>query len=167
MLLKAIGIGPGDEVITQAFNFVATVEAILEVGAIPVIVNVTDGLNMDPELLEKITSATKAIVPVHMLGVPCDMEPIMAIAQGIPVVEDNCESIGAKYDNHFAGTIGDIGVMSFDHGKAITCGEGGAILTNDSDLDRVAREYHDHGHVNDPTLPRGRDRKIKPVLITE
>jgi len=160
--LKALGVKPGDEVITQAFTFVAAVESILAIGAVPVIVNIDESLNMDPLALEeKINIKTKVIMPVHMLGMPADMSAIKNIANkyNLKIVEDNCEAIGATLGNDYLGTIGDIGVMSFDHGKALTTGEGGMLLSNSKDLDEIAREYHDHGHQNNPTLPRGRDTK--------
>ena len=98
--LKALGVKPGDEVITQAFNFIATVEAIIESGAKPIIVNVDQTYNMCPnELKKSITKKTKAIIPVHMLGVSANMDEIMKIAKknNLPILEDNCESMGAKY----------------------------------------------------------------------
>jgi 8-amino-3,8-dideoxy-alpha-D-manno-octulosonate transaminase len=158
--LKAVGVKPGDEVITQAFNFIATIEAILDCGAIPKVANVDRSLNMDPKELELLfTAKTSAIVPVHMLGVPVDMDPVMQFARekGIPVVEDNCESAGATYGEQFLGTIGDAGVLSFDQGKVIATGEGGMVLTDDDAVFKYANEYHDHGHENNPDFPRGLD----------
>ena len=158
--LKALGVKEGDEVITQAFNFIATIEAILDCGAKPVICNVNETLNMDSSDLERqITSKTKAIIPVHMLGVSAEMDKILNVAKKykLPILEDNCEAIGAKYNNKYLGTIGDIGVLSFDQGKMIATGEGGMILTDNKILDKFCREYHDHGHENNPSFPRGRD----------
>ena len=123
--LKSIGIKPGDEVITQAFNFIATVEAILDVGAKPVIVNVDQNLNIKiSELKKKITKKTKAVIPVHMLGLSCEMNEILRICKksDIKVIEDNCESVGGKFGNKYLGTIGDVGIFSFDHGKILTTG---------------------------------------------
>ena len=160
--LKAVGVRNGDEVITQAFNFIACVEAIMEIGAIPVICNVDETLNMDVEELEtKITTKTKAILAVHMLGVPSDMVRINRLAKGygIPVVEDNCEALGSFIGENYSGTVSDIGVLSFDFGKTITTGEGGALLTNNSKYDEFARQYHDHGHECNPKLPRGMDTR--------
>ena len=160
--LKALGVKPGDEVITQAFNFIATVEAILDGGAIPIISNVDDTLNMDPSDCESlITDKTKVILPVHMLGVPVDMNSIMTIANkhNLKVFEDNCEAVGAKYEGKYLGTIGNAGAFSYDFGKVITCGEGGMVVTNDIHVDKYAREYHDHGHENNPNFPRGKDTK--------
>jgi 8-amino-3,8-dideoxy-alpha-D-manno-octulosonate transaminase len=160
--LKALGVKEGDEVITQAFNFIATVEAILDLKAIPVIVNVDKSLNMDPKELERaITKKTKAIIPVHMLGFACRMSEIIKICKRkkIKILEDNCESIGAKYNNRYLGSLGHIGAFSFDHGKIITTGEGGLIITNNKKLNKFVREYHDHGHENNPKYSRGEDTR--------
>lgn len=162
--LKSLGVKTGDEVITQSFNFIATVEAILDCGAKPIITNINNTLNMDPEELPKlITKKTKAIVPVHMLGVPCEMDKIIYYSKKfkVPVVEDNCEAVGGKYRDMYLGTIGDLGVFSFDHGKIITSGEGGMILTDNKKYANYVREFHDHGHQNNKRFPRGKDtRKI-------
>ena len=158
--LKAVGVKRGDEVITQAFNFIATVEAIYEIGAKPIIANIDDTLNMCPiDLKKKISKKTKAIIPVHMLGVPCNMTEIMKISKkySIPVVEDNCESFGGFYKNKMLGTIGDVGILSFDIGKSITTCEGGAIITNNKKIYLYSNEYQDHGHENNPKFPRGMD----------
>ena len=160
--LKALGVKPGDEVITQSFNFIATVEAIIECGAKPVVVNIDDTLNMCPRDLKKaITKKTKAIVPVHMLGVSARMKEILKIAKDkkIPVLEDNCESMGAKYKKKYLGCVGDVGVVSYDYGKTITTGEGGMIFTNNKKIFKYCREYHDHGHELNPKYPRGMDTK--------
>ena len=160
--LVAMNVKPGDEVITQAFTFVATVEAIVDVGAIPVLANSDKTLNMDPVELERvITPRTKAILPVHMLGVAAEMDAIMAVARkhGVFVLEDNCESIGATWNGKMLGTQGDVGAFSFDCGKTITTGESGMITTNDESIFKLAREYHDHGHESNPAFPRGRDTR--------
>ena len=159
--LKALGVKTGDEVITQAFNFVATIEAILDIGAKPIIVNVNDNLNIDLNDLEKkISSKTKVILPVHMLGYSTDIAKIKKIAKkkNIKVLEDNCETIGGKYNNKYLGTHGDVGVLSLDYNKTITTGEGGLILTNNSKYYNYCKEYSDHGHLNIKNLPRGRDK---------
>ena len=158
--LKALGVGYGDEVITQSFNFIATIEAILDVGAKPVITNIDGTLNMCPkDLRKKITFKTKAVIPVHMLGFSADLDNIKKVCKQfkLPIVEDNCESVGAKYKNKYLGTIGDIGILSFDFGKNITTGEGGALLTNNKKLFKYFKEYHDHGHELNPKYPRGLD----------
>ena len=158
--LKSLGVREGDEVITQSFNFIATIEAILDCGAKPIICDVNETLNMDPQDLEnQISEKTKAIIPVHMLGVSAEMDKILDISKKykLPILEDNCEAIGGKFNNKYLGTLGDVGVLSFDQGKMIATGEGGMILTNDKYLDDYCRQYHDHGHENNPKLPRGRD----------
>lgn len=161
--LRALGVKAGDEIITQAFNFIATIEAILDIGAKPIIANIDSSLNMDPDDLKKlITKKTKVIIPVHMLGVSANMKEILKIAKRkkIQVLEDNCESVGGKYNKKFLGTLSDIGVFSFDFAKMITTGgEGGLILTNNSKLHKIAREYHDHGHQNNKKFSRGNDTK--------
>jgi 8-amino-3,8-dideoxy-alpha-D-manno-octulosonate transaminase len=158
--LFALGVKPGDEVITQAFTFVATVEAIVDLGATPVLVNVDDTLNMDPAELEAaITPRTRAVVPVHMLGVAADVDAIGEIARRheLAVLDDNCESLGAEWNGAKVGSLGSAGAFSLDFGKVITCGEGGVVGTNDVQVYKLAREYHDHGHENAAGLPRGRD----------
>lgn len=160
--LKALGVKSGDEVITQAFNFIATIEAILDVGAIPRIVNIDKSLNMNPEEIKSvINKKTKVILPVHMLGVSAEIKEIIKISKKykIKVLEDNCEAIGGKYSGKYLGTLADIGVFSFDFGKTITTGEGGMIVTKNKKLDKYSREYHDHGHENNPKFPRGKDTK--------
>ena len=158
--LAALGIGSGDEVITQAFTFVATVEAILESGATPVIAEVDKSLNLDPEDLQaKITDRTKVVIPVHMLGVPARMDEIMEIARphGLPVLEDSCQACGSSYKGRKTGTLGAIGCYSFDYVKTITTGEGGMVVTDDEKLYHRASEFHDHGHVHRTDVPRGED----------
>jgi len=167
LAMKALGIGPGDEVITQAFTFVATVETIIELGATPVIIDVDDTYNMDPTILEAaINSKTKLIIPVHMLGNPCEMDAINGIANKyeIPVLEDGCEAFGAFYKGKPVGDLADISVFSFDFAKTITTGEGGCVFTNNRFLDKRMREFHDHGHESNSLLPRGRDTKSFPGL---
>ncbi len=163
--LAALGIGPGDEVITQAFTFVATVEAIMESGATPVIAEVDNSLNLDPDDLEsRINEKTKAIIPVHMLGVPARMDEIMKIAQkhNLKVIEDAAQSCGSSYKGKKAGTRGDMGIYSFDYVKTITTGEGGMVVTNDENLYLKAASFHDHGHEHRPDVPRGEDSRKMP-----
>lgn len=163
--LKSLNIGPGDEVITQAFNFIATIEAIIDVGAKPILVNVDKTLNMDiADLTKKITKNTKVVLPVHMLGYPCNMKEIKKICKKkkLKILEDNCESIGGKYEEKFLGNIGDIGVLSLDFGKTITTGEGGIILTNNLKYYNYCKQYHDHGHKNVKNLSRGNDKASIP-----
>jgi 8-amino-3,8-dideoxy-alpha-D-manno-octulosonate transaminase len=165
--MVAMGVRPGDEVITQSFTFVATVEAIIAIGAVPVIVDIDDTYNMDPDALERaITPRTKLIVPVHMLGNTADMERISSIAKrhNIRVLEDACEALGAKYRGKYSGTLADAGIFSLDFAKTITTGEGGMIVTSDAAIHKVCREFHDHGHESNPAVPRGRDTRSIPGL---
>ncbi|MGA1870268.1 MAG: DegT/DnrJ/EryC1/StrS family aminotransferase [bacterium] len=160
--LFALGIRAGDEVITQSFTFIATVEAILELGAIPVITDIDRSLNMDPSSLEKkITKKTKAIIPVHMAGVAAKMDEIITIAEkyNLPILEDSAQALGATYKGQCLGTIGKVGIYSLDIGKIITTGEGGVVVTNDKDIFLKAREYSDHGHEQNPNVPRGEDTR--------
>ena len=147
--MAALGIGPSDEVITQGFTFVATWEAILEIGAIPVFTEVDETLNMDPADLEKkITAKTRLIIPVHMMGAAARIEEIKGIADrhGIPVLEDTAQAAGASLNGRRLGSFGACGTFSFDPVKTMTTGEGGMIVTNDEKLWRQMSEYHDHGH---------------------
>jgi len=163
--LRALGIGPGDEVITQSFTFVATVEAIIEAGATPVVAEIDDILNLDPEKLERfVTPRTKAIVPVHMAGAPADLDPIMAFARerGLLVIEDVAQAAGGTYRGRSLGTIGDAGTFSFDFAKNIATGEGGMVLFPDEESFEHARAAHDHGHEYNPSVPRGRDTRSLP-----
>lgn len=160
--LKALGIGKGDEVITQSFTFVATVEAIIEVGAIPVICDIDDTLNLDPKSLENcITNKTKAVIAVHMLGTPARMEAISAITErsSIFLIEDTAWGCGGKLNGKFLGTIGNVGTYSFDFAKTMTTGEGGMIICKDPEILKKAKAYHDHGHENNPSLPRWEDSR--------
>jgi 8-amino-3,8-dideoxy-alpha-D-manno-octulosonate transaminase len=147
--LAALGVGPGDEVITQGFTFVATWEAILDIGAIPVFTEIDATLNMDPvDLEKKITAKTRCIIPVHMLGAQARIQEIVAIAKkhGIPVLEDTAQAAGARINGQHLGTFGDCGTFSFDAVKTMTTGEGGMIITADEKMWRTMSEYHDHGH---------------------
>jgi 8-amino-3,8-dideoxy-alpha-D-manno-octulosonate transaminase len=147
--LAALGVGPGDEVITQGFTFVATWEAILDIGAIPVFTEVDETLNMDPaDLKTKITDKTRCIIPVHMLGGMARIEEIVAIAaaHNIPVLEDTAQAAGGRINGQHLGTFGNCGTFSFDSVKTMTTGEGGMIITSDEQMWRTMSEYHDHGH---------------------
>ncbi|MCK5226922.1 MAG: DegT/DnrJ/EryC1/StrS family aminotransferase, partial [Desulfobulbaceae bacterium] len=147
--LAALGVGAGDEVITQGFTFVATWEAIFDIGAIPVFCEVDETLNMDPDDLEKkITAKTKAIIPVHMMGAPARIEEIVAVADrhNIPVLEDTAQAAGSSLNGKKLGAFGKCGTFSFDAVKTMTTGEGGMIITDDEELWRSMSEYQDHGH---------------------
>lgn len=148
--LRALGIGPGDEVITTPFTFFATVEAISHVGATPVFVDIEeDSFNLNPELLEMaITSNTKAIIPVHIFGRPCDMDRLMSIAQrhGLKLVEDCAQSFGAQWNGKHSGSIGAFGCFSFFPTKNLSAfGDGGLLATSDDLLAAEARMLRAHG----------------------
>lgn len=160
--LKAMGIKPGDEVITSAFTFIATVEAIIGCGAVPILADVDESLGMDPASVEsKISPRTKAIMPVHMFGAATRLEPILELGKkyNIPVVEDSCEVTGGTYHGKALGTFGLWGTYSFDPNKYITVGEGGALVTDDEKLYKTAEYYHDHGHVHRLDIERGAEDK--------
>ena len=158
--MKAMGIKPGDEVITQSFTFIATIEAILACGAVPIVVDINDTYNLDPVEFEKaITSKTKMVVPVHMLGNPAEMKEINKIAKrnNILVLSDACEALGALYKGNSTAYLGDAAVFSLDFGKTITAGEGGMITSKDKNLITKTLNFIDHGHENNPDFPRGCD----------
>jgi dTDP-4-amino-4,6-dideoxygalactose transaminase len=148
--LLALGVGPGDEVITVSSTFMATAEAISYCGAIPKFVDIDERTyTMDPNLLEKaITRRTKAIIPVHLFGQCADIDPILEIAaaHGIPVIEDACQAHGALYKGKKAGTMGVTGCFSFYPGKNLgALGEAGGIVTNDKQLAEKMQVLRDHG----------------------
>ncbi|MDB4443991.1 DegT/DnrJ/EryC1/StrS family aminotransferase [bacterium] len=160
--LAALGIGPGDEVITQGFTFVATWETILDAGAIPVFAEIDDTLCLDPDDLEnKITPRTKAIFPVHMCGAQARIDKIVEIADkhNLFVIEDTAQSCGGTLEGKSLGTFGKAGTFSFDSVKTLTTGEGGMVITDDGDLYIRASEYHDHGHDHDPNVGRGLEKR--------
>jgi len=162
--LIALDVKPGDEVITQSHTFIATVEAIVEVGAKPVITEINKTLNMDPQdLRHKITEKTKVVIPVHMSGVAAQMKEILAIANkhNISVLEDNAQSCGGEYGGMKLGAMGDVGIFSFDFGKVLTTGEGGMVITNNESIFKKVREYSDHGHELNPNFPRGEDTRSR------
>lgn len=146
--LAAAGIGPGDEVLVPAYTWMATATAPIMVGAVPILVDIDESLTIDPADIEaKITPYTKAIIPVHMVNVPCDMDAIMAIAKkhNLIVIEDACQAVGVAYKDKYCGAIGDLGAFSFNKYKNMNIGEGGAVLTSDDTLFARARNYHDLG----------------------
>ncbi|MDD2706572.1 MAG: DegT/DnrJ/EryC1/StrS family aminotransferase [Verrucomicrobiae bacterium] len=146
--MRAFGIGPGCEVIVPAFLWVATVGAVVQMDAIPVLCEVDDTFTMDPwDLQRKITPRTKLIVPIHMAGAPCNMTAIMKIARqhGIPVLEDCAQCNGGSYRGQKVGTFGDMGIFSLQLNKNMTCGEGGLVITNNTHLYTRAFAAHDMG----------------------
>ena len=157
--MSALGIGYGDEVILPSFTFVASFEAVLSVGAVPVFVDVDDTLTLSPDAVKKaITPKTKCIMPVHMCGSMADMDALQKICKEhkLILLEDACQSIGATYKGKKLGTIGDAGTFSFDFVKTITCAEGGAVMTNREDVYISSDGYSDHGH-NHKGIDRGAD----------
>ncbi|MBK6378860.1 MAG: DegT/DnrJ/EryC1/StrS family aminotransferase [Chitinophagaceae bacterium] len=147
--MSALGIGYGDEVILPSFTFVASFEAVLSVGAIPVFVDVDDTLTLDPEAVRNaLTPKTKCLMPVHMCGSMADLDALQAICKehNIVLLEDACQSIGGSYKGKKLGTIGDAGTFSFDFVKTITCAEGGVVMSNREDVYIASDGYTDHGH---------------------
>ena len=148
--IKALGIGAGDEIIVPAFTYFATAEAVAIAGATPVFADIEkDGFNIDPDEIEKkITSKTKAIIPVHLFGQAADMDGILAIAKkhNLFVIEDAAQAVGAKYKEKFVGTIGDIGCFSLFPTKNLgVCGDGGFALTDNDDLAQRVKLLRAHG----------------------
>lgn len=147
--LASAGVGAGDEVIMPTFTFVASFEAIMMLGAIPVLVDIDDTLTLDPKAVESaITPKTKAVMIVQMCGSMGRMDAIQAICDShdLLLVEDACQAIGGNYDGRPLGSIGDLGCFSFDFVKTVTCGEGGAVITNNKDYYIKTDHYSDHGH---------------------
>lgn len=147
--LASAGIGAGDEVIMPTFTFVASFEAIMMLGAIPILVDVDDTLTLDPKAVnEAITTKTKAIMPVHMCGSMANLDALQNICKDhdILLIEDSSQATGATYNGKPLGSIGDLGCLSLDFVKIITAGEGGAVLTNNEKFYRHADHYSDHGH---------------------
>ena len=156
--LTAMDVCPGDEVLVPAFTFLATYEAVLEVGAIPVMCDIDDTLNFDPnEIEKKMTKYTKAVIPVHMCGVAANIDRIIKIARKnkLLVLEDNAQGCGASFKGKKLGGFGDMGIFSFDYVKTLTTGEGGMVITNKKDLYLRSEWYHDHGHDHNPKVGRG------------
>ncbi|MBR2042917.1 MAG: aminotransferase class V-fold PLP-dependent enzyme [Clostridia bacterium] len=148
--LIGMGIGPGDEVIVPAYTYIATAMAVVAAGAVPVIAEIDETLMLDPKDVEKkITKKTKAVIPVHMQGNPCDMDAFVALGKkyGIAVLEDACQAVGGQYKGKYLGTLGDAGAFSFNYFKVISAGEGGALLTNNKSIFEKALIYHDSSAV--------------------
>ena len=147
--LAAAGVGAGDEVIMPTFSFVASFEAIMMLGAIPVLVDIDDTLTVNPTAVENaITPKTKAVMVVHMCGSMGNMDALQTICtkHKLLLVEDACQAIGGAYKGKPLGSIGDLGCFSFDFVKTITCGEGGAVITNNKQYYTNSDHYSDHGH---------------------
>jgi len=162
--LSALGIGSGDEVIMPAFTFVASFEAVLSVGAVPVLVDIDETLTLNPDaVIKAITPKTKCIMPVHMCGSMADLDALIKICgeRKLLLLEDACQSIGGTYKGKYLGTIGNAGTFSFDFVKTITCAEGGAVMTNNEDIFIKSDGYSDHGH-DHKGIDRGAD--LHPFL---
>jgi dTDP-4-amino-4,6-dideoxygalactose transaminase len=146
--LAGLGIGPGDEVIVPGYTFIATAAAVVNAGAVPVIVEVDETLTMDAQdVRNKITPHTRAIIPVHMTGIPCDLGAILELARehDLCVIEDACQAIGGSYKGQPLGSIGHAGAFSLNFYKIIGVGEGGAAITRDRTVFDRMRMHHDCG----------------------
>ncbi|MDT7830461.1 DegT/DnrJ/EryC1/StrS family aminotransferase [Pricia sp. S334] len=147
--LASAGVGAGDEVIMPTFTFVASFESILALGAVPMLTDVDDTLTLAPEAVENaITPRTKAVMPVHMCGSMADLNALKSICDrhDLLLVEDACQAIGGTFEGKPLGSYGDLGCFSFDYVKTITCGEGGAVITDNDSYKSNADHYSDHGH---------------------
>ncbi len=147
--LASAGIGAGDEVIMPTFTFVASFESIMMLGAVPVLVDIDDTLTMDPKAVEAaITPRTRCIMPVHMCGSMADLGALKEICSkyNLLLLEDACQALGGTYEGKPLGSYGDMGCFSFDFVKTITCGEGGAVISNFDHYITNADQYQDHGH---------------------
>lgn len=154
--LAAAGIGAGDEVIVPPFTFVATVEALLLAGAVPVFADIDETLCLDPAALAgALSERTRAVLPVHMCGAMAQIDAISEFCaeRGLVLIEDSAQALGASFRGRAVGSFGAVGCFSFDAVKTITCGEGGAVITDDQELYHRAEQYADHGHDH-----RGDDR---------
>ncbi len=148
--MKALGIGPGDEVLVPGYTFIASISAIIEAGATPVLTEIDESLTMDVRDAEKkITAKTRAVMPVHMLGDPADMDGLLALAKrhALAVIEDCCQAVGGSYKGRRLGSLGDMGAFSFNIFKVINAGDGGLVATNNPTLYEKAFGYHDQGHM--------------------
>lgn len=147
--MMCLGIGPGDEVIVPGFTFVASISSIAFAGAVPVLAEVDRSLNLDPaDVKAKITPRTKAILPVHMMGNPARLDELKAIADehNLYLIEDCAQAFGASYKGRPIGSIGQVGIFSFNVYKTITSGDGGMIITDDEELYKRCFALHDQGH---------------------
>jgi 8-amino-3,8-dideoxy-alpha-D-manno-octulosonate transaminase len=148
--VAGLGIGPGDEVIVPAYTWWSDYTCVVHAGALPVFADIDSTLNIDPlDFERKITARTKAVIAVHLLGGPCDMDPIMETARkrGITVLEDCAQCVGGSHRGRKLGSIGDVGIYSFQVNKMITSGEGGAVVSNDPVIYERAARFHDMGTI--------------------
>ena len=164
LALASAGVGAGDEVIMPCFTFVASFEAILMLGATPILVDIDDTLTLDIEAVKAaVTPKTKAIMCVHMCGSMGDLDALKQIcdAHNLFLIEDACQAIGGTYKGKALGAIGDLGCFSFDYVKTVTCGEGGVVITNNKEFHTHSDQFSDHGHDH-----QGSDRgaETHPIL---
>lgn len=168
--LAALGVGCGDEVIVPALTFIATINAVVVSGAVPIFAEIDDTLGLDPADVEaKITDRTAAIIPVHLDNGPCDMDRLMEVARrrGIPVLEDAAQAMGMHYQGRALGTIGDIGAFSLQLEKNVTSGEGGLLVTGDEALYLRAACYQDQGGQFVTSSGAGRERDYPDPFVGE
>lgn len=148
---RALGFGPGDEIITVSHTFVATVGAIVQCGATPILIDIKDDYNMDSAQIEgAITPRTKAIIPVHLNGHSCDMDRIMELAKkyNLKIIEDAAQALSAEFKGRRCGSFGEVGIFSFYPAKMLGApGDGDMVCTNDNDLARKIRAFRDNGRV--------------------
>ena len=164
--VAGLGIGPGDEVIVPAYTWWSDYTCVVHAGALPVFADIDRTFNLDPADFErKITPRTKAVIAVHLLGGPCDMDPIMEIARKhkVAVLEDCAQCVGGSYRGKKLGSIGDVGIYSFQINKMITSGEGGAVVSSDPLIYERAARFHDMGSIRDVFLNRIGTSQVQDV----
>jgi 8-amino-3,8-dideoxy-alpha-D-manno-octulosonate transaminase len=162
--LAALGVGAGDEVVMPTFTFVASFEAVLSVGATPVLADVDDTLTLSPAAARAaVTPRTRVVMPVHMCGSMAELGALDALCRekGLALLEDACQATGGTWQGRALGTVGKAGCYSFDFVKTITCGEGGAVVTSDAEVARRCDQYSDHGHDH---LGADRGADLHPAL---
>lgn len=162
--LAALGVGAGDEVVMPTFTFVASFEAVLSVGATPVLADVDDTLTLSPAAARAaVGPRTRVVMPVHMCGAMADLDALDALCRekGLALLEDACQATGGTWKGRALGTVGKAGCYSFDFVKTITCGEGGAVVTSDPEVARRCDQYSDHGHDH---LGADRGADLHPAL---
>ena len=155
--ITGLGVGPGDEVILPAYTWWSDYTCVVHTGALPVFADIDRTFNLDPKDFErKITSRTKAVIAVHLLGGPCDMDPIMEVARkrGVAVLEDCAQCVGGSYKGKKLGSIGDVGIYSFQVNKTMTSGEGGAVVSSNPLIYERAARFHDMGTIRQLFLDR-------------
>ncbi len=162
--VAGLGIGPGDEVIVPAYTWWSDYTCVVHAGALPVFADIDRTFNLDPaDFQRKITSRTKAVIAVHLLGGPCDMDPIMETARnrGLAVLEDCAQCVGGSYRGKRLGSIGDVGIYSFQINKMITSGEGGAVVSSDPVIYERAVRFHNMGTIHQVFLDRVGKRRVE------